>query len=285
MAKKQEKSSNEVLKETAIGGGASGAPAMDGTLGAEGLAGAGAEAAGGAEGAAVTPSKRDAFRSRVSKRYPDLNMDDEDAYYDQMGGLMDEYEGYENNTERLRGHMKDHPAFAEMLLAAREQDDFDPVVWMVRERGLDLQSAMDDPEYADKIAQARAEYMKKEATGKDALESMKSNLPQTMEATQQALTEAGMGDKFDDVVAQIFQLADDITSGKWDPKLAVQLAKGGSYDADVAGARDEGMANGLNKKVDDKLRKLDGKRERVSGTQRPPKQKEPEKKAENMFMA
>lgn len=237
------------------------------------------------ESAPAKPSKRDTFRGRVSKRYPDLNMDDEDAYYDQMSGMMDEYEGYEKNSERLRNSMKSSPAFAEMLLAAREQDDFDPIVWMVRERGLDLQSAMDDPEYADKIAKARQEWLAKEAKGKKLHENMANNLPGTLEATRAALEEAGMGDKYEQIVGDIFQFADDITNGKWDPQIAVMMAKGVDYDNAVSGAREEGVAEGLNTKVDDKLRKLNGQQERVAGVQTPAKPKEPKKPSGNMFLA
>lgn len=98
----------------------------------------------------TTPSKRDAFRGRISQRYPELDMEDEDAYYDRMNATMDEYEGYESNSRRLRESMERSPAMAEMMLAAREQDDFDPVVWMVMNKGLDLQALQDDPEYAEK---------------------------------------------------------------------------------------------------------------------------------------
>lgn len=234
---------------------------------------------------APAPSKRDTFRGRVSQRYPDLNMDDEDAYYDQMGSMMDEYEGYENNTKRMRSHMEKSPAMAEMLLAAREQEDFDPVVWMVQQKGLDLQSAMEDPDYAEKLAAAHNDYMAKQAKGKELKDQMETNLPNSLEAVQTALEDAGLGDRFEDVVGQLFQFADDITHGNLDPNLAVTLAKGGNYDEDVESAREEGQAEGLNTKVDDKLRTLNNSQERVSGVQTPPKEKEPEKKRNNMFLA
>ena len=93
-------------------------------------------------------SNRDRFRERYAKRYPDVNMDDEEAYYDRANSLMDEYEGYENNSRQMREQLAKSPAFAEMMVAARGQEDFDPVVWMVQNRGLDLQALQDDPDYA-----------------------------------------------------------------------------------------------------------------------------------------
>lgn len=238
-----------------------------------------------ADGAPVQPSKRDTFRGRVSKRYPDLNMDDEDAYYDQMGGMMDEYESYESNAKKLNDNMRKSPAMAEMLLASREQDDFDPVVWMVQQKGLDLEAAMDDPEYAEKIAQARKDYLARQAKTTELMEAMKANLPGTLEAQRTAMEEAGLGDQYDDAIAKIFQLADDITHGKWNPEIGVLLAKGAGYDNAVSDAKDAGIAEGLNTKVDDKLRKLDGKSEYVPGSQASPKPVEPKKESKNMFLA
>lgn len=230
-------------------------------------------------------SKRDAFRQRISSQNPDLNMDDEDAYYDHMGKTMDEYEGYKKNSQRLRDSMSKSPAMAEMLLAAREQEDFDPVVWMVEQRGLDLEAAMSDPEYADKIAKARAEYQKRESNGKALIEDMKSNLPNTLAEQRSALEEAGLGEQYDDIVGRIFQLADDISHGKWDTQVGVLLAKGGQFDGAVNDAREAGVAEGLQTKVDDKLRKLSDQQEYVSGTQTPPTPATPKRENKNMFQA
>lgn len=234
---------------------------------------------------APTPSKRDSFRGRVSQRYPDLNMDDEDAYYDQMGSMMDEYEGYEKNSQRLRENMGKSPAMAEMLLAAREQDDFDPVVWMVQQKGLDLQAAQDDPEYADKLAQAHNDYVAKQAKGKELYEEMSKNLPESLTQAQQAMESAGMGEQFEDAVGKYFQMLDDGERGIINADLLIALAKGQSYDADVQSAREQGQAAGLNTKVDDRLRQMDARQERVAGQQTPPKPRAPKNEEKNMFLA
>ena len=78
-------------------------------------------------------SKRDLFRRRMSKRYPDLNLDDEDAYYDQMGKAFDEYEGYEKNSKQLTDRMQASPAFRDKVIAAGKQDDFDPIIYLTEQ--------------------------------------------------------------------------------------------------------------------------------------------------------
>lgn len=241
----------------------------------------------GQQSAAPTPSKRDAFRGRISKRYPDLNMDDEDAYYDQMGKTMDEYEGYEANSRRLRESMSKSPAMAEMLLAARDQEDFDPVVWMVQQRGLDLDALQGDPEYAQKLADAHSAYMEKRAKSDEIEAAMAENMPKSIEAIRAKAQELGLDDaKAEEVVGQMFQVMDDMVNGILSPDIFALLAKGGSYDADVSAAHDEGRAEGLNQKIDNKLRTLDAAPERVSGSQAPIRRPAPKQKRQsNMFLA
>lgn len=231
------------------------------------------------------PSKRDAFRGRISQRYPDLNMDDEDAYYDRMNATMDEYEGYESNSKRLRESMERSPAMAEMMMAAREQEDFDPVVWMVMNKGLDLQALQDDPEYAEKLSAAHAEYLAKSSKGAEIETAMQANMPQSVEAVRAKAQELGLTDEqAEEIVGKMYQNMDDLVHGIISPEIFELFAKGASHDADVATAREEGMAQGLNQKVDDKLRNLEKPTEHIAGVQTPVKAAAPKRKSSNMFI-
>ena len=58
-------------------------------------------------------SNKERFRQRYAKRNPDLNMDDEEAYYGSVNQFMDEYEGYEGNSKKMRENLSKSPAFAE----------------------------------------------------------------------------------------------------------------------------------------------------------------------------
>lgn len=232
------------------------------------------------------PSKRDAFRSRVSKRYPDLNMDDEDAYYDQMSKTLDEYEGYENNSRRLRESMSKSPAMQEMLLAARDQEDFDPVVWMVRQKGLDLQAVQDDPDYAQKLSDAHAQYLEKKAQGEEIERAMNENMPASVEAIRAKAEELGLNDEqTQEIVGKMYQTMDDLVHGIISPEIFTLLAKGNNFDNAVDQARAEGKAEGVSTKVDDKLRDISDKQEYTAGIQTPAKPAEPQKRPRNMFLA
>lgn len=230
------------------------------------------------------PSKRDAFRSRVGSRYKDLNLDDEDAYYDQMGRMMDEYEGYEKSSARMRESIAKSPAMAEMVRAAGQQDDFDPITWLVENRGLDLDALRDDPEYAQKLADAHAKYMERDAASKQIAEDMTANMPASVDAIRAKAQELGLSEEQTEAtVGQMYQIMDDLIHGKMDTNLFAMLAKGASHDADVAQARDEGQAAGLSTKIDERLRRDAGRTPKPVGRQSAAGEPKPKVENRNPF--
>ena len=46
-------------------------------------------------------TKKEEFIKRFTEKYSDVDMTDEDRYYDQANRLMDDYENYENATKNL----------------------------------------------------------------------------------------------------------------------------------------------------------------------------------------
>ena len=232
------------------------------------------------------PSRRDQFRERVSKRYPDLNMDDEDAYYEQMGKTMDEYEGYENNTRRLREAMEKSPEMAKMLVAAQGQDNFDPIVYMFENANADILALAQDPDGAKKFGEMRAQQLSRQAENDEIKKSVENNMPASIEAVTAKAQEMGLDEeKTKEIVGRMFQIMDDLVHGKIDPEIFAMMAKGSDYDSAVEQAHEEGRIEGVNTKVNDKLRTLENKRERVSGVQAPMKMPTPQKKkASNMFV-
>ena len=182
-------------------------------------------------------SNKERFRQRYAKRNPDLNMDDEEAYYGSVNQFMDEYEGYEGNSKKMRENLSKSPAFAELMVAARDQDDFDPVVWMVQKQ--------------DEIEK-----------------QMSENMPASVEGIRAKASEMGLSDdQAEEVIGKMYQVMDDLIVGKLDPSIFEMMAKGMNYNQDVEAAREEGVAEGINKKVTDKLKDLSGKQERPRGRQ------------------
>lgn len=231
-------------------------------------------------------TSRETFRERYAKRYPDINMDDEEAYYGQANRLMDEYEGYENNSRRMREQLSRSPVFAEMMVAARDRDDFDPVVWMVQNKGLDLQALQDDPDYAKKLADAHNNYLEKRAKQDDIEKQMAENMPASVGAIRAKASEMGLTDQqAQEVVGRMYQVMDDLIVGKLDPSIFELMVNGMNYNNAVATARAEGKAEGLSRKVDDKLRDLSKQGGMPRGRQRSRQEPPARQEVDNPFMA
>ena len=116
---------------------------------------------------------------------------------------------------------------------------------------------------------------------------MAENMPKSIEAIRKKSEELGLSEEqTQEIVGKMYQGMDDMVHGILDPEYFAMLAKGMTHDKDVDQAHDEGMAAGLSKKVDDKLRSLEASQERVSGKQSPIKRPEPkQKRSRNMFLA
>lgn len=230
-------------------------------------------------------SNKDRFRERFAKRNPDLDMEDEEAYYGSANQMMDEYEGYEGNSKRMRESLSKSPAFAELMVAARDQDDFDPVVWMVQNKGLDLKALSDDPDYAKKLGEAHEAYLERRSKQDEIERMMAENMPASVEAIRAKAGEMGLSDdQAEEVIGKMYQVMDDLIVGKIDPEIFGMMAKGMNHDKDVAEAREEGVVEGVSKKVTDKLKDLSGKAAKPRGRQAPAVERKPDTEEENPFV-
>lgn len=230
-------------------------------------------------------SKKDTFRERFSKRYPDIDMEDEESYYGAGNDLLDKYDGYEESTGKMRERISKSPVFAEMIVAAGKQDDFDPIVWMVQNKGLDLKAISEDEEYAQKLADAHNTYLEKLAKQDEIEKQMADNMPASVEAIRAKATELGLtDDQSEEVLGKLYAVMDDLIVGKIDPAMFEMMAKGMNYDTAVAEAKEEGVAQGLNTKVNDTLRDLSGKQERTGGRQAPTAPEKPKRKTRIPFV-
>jgi hypothetical protein len=234
----------------------------------------------------IKETKREAFRKRMAEREPNLNLDDEDAYYGYMDNMVTEYDDYRTSSDAMRKNMDHSPALAEMFMAARDEESFDPVLWMVRNKGLDLDALRDDPEYAEKVTEAHNEWLAKRAKADEINEQAAANMPKSIEAIQAKAAEMGLTDEqADEIVGEIYQMGNDLTLGIIPVNIFEMLAKGKTRDADVETAREEGIAEGLNTKVTDKLRTMPKTNEQVRGRQMPVREAEPQKEEKHMFLA
>jgi hypothetical protein len=234
----------------------------------------------------ATQSSRDRFRERYATRKPDINMDDEEAYYGGANAMLDELEGYEASSANLKSLMDNNDYFSSMLIEASKNKDFDPVIFLIEGGHLDLDALKEDKDYAKKVAQAQADWLEKKAKSDELDEQAKANFPVSMEAIKAKSEELGLSEEqTQEVVNDMFSIFDDMLIGKISADLFAMLAKGKNYDTAVAEAREEGVAEGLDTKVKETLRKMPKQSERNGGRQTAIKEREPKKDSDNMFLA
>lgn len=236
---------------------------------------------------AENKTKRDAFRERFAGRYPEVDMENEDAYYDQAGKMFDEYEGYKKKAGILKDNISKSPMMQELILASQETENFDPLVWLAQNRGIDLKALAEDEDYVKKIAEAGQEHVKAVTKGDEIKKQRKENLPVSIQACIDAANKAGISDEeCQATIGKLFDIMDNLIVGKIDTDVFLQLAKGGNYDAAVEDAKAEGVQQGLETKVKDTLKKMPETQNTQMGSQAPVRESKamPKKKARNPFI-
>lgn len=225
------------------------------------------------------------YNERLRSRNPDLNVDDEDSYYGYQGETLDELERYETNTRALRDNLDRSPLFAEMIVASQSQENFDPLLWAVENGRIDLDALRDDPEYAKRLAEAGKKALERRAQADAIDKAMRENMPASVDAVRAKAAELGLSDEqAQEVVGRMYQIMNDLIEGKMDPELFETIARGQNYTNDVQAAREEGVAQGLNTKVNEKLRTLPENRERPGGRQPAANGNSPRRRHNNMFI-
>ena len=160
-------------------------------------------------------TKKDAFRERFAGRYPDVDMNNEDAYYDQAGRMMDEYEGFEKRAGILKENISKSPLMQDLVLASQEAENFDPIVWLAENRGLDLKALTEDGEYVKKLAEAGQKHVDAVSKGGEIKKQRETNLPGSIKACMDAAKGAGISDEeAQNTIGMMFDIMDDLIIGK-----------------------------------------------------------------------
>ena len=211
-----------------------------------------------------TPTQRERYRTRRKEAYPDVNEDDEEAYYGQANKDLDELESYRENNKALADVFDKAPTLAGMLLAAKEGEN--PFVYLAEQAGpdLDIRELINDPDFGEKMSQALTKYQEGQVKGKQAQAEMQQNFQQSFDALKQIQQERGMSDE--DCIALVEKMfgseEDDGIIGKaargivsketWEAVLKAQ-----NYDADMEEARQKAGAQAMNQRIQNPLKSFD----------------------------
>lgn len=217
-----------------------------------------------AAGMEPVKSRREKFREGFSSRHPDVDINDEEAYY---GALDDEYNQreeeigkYRSDNEKLNNMFMENPHaayFMNDLIDGKEQLG----VALMRQFGDTFRDAVDDPteENVKAFADALDEHAAK-IKENDALQAEFEQNADASEATIEAWAKEhnANGEQIDAMREFINNQFASLLSGVITKELLDFAYKGLNYDNDVAAAAESGAAQGRNEKIRETMRRGKG---------------------------
>ena len=208
---------------------------------------------------APVKSGRDTFRERFGQRFPDVNAEDEEAYYGALNGEFDRMEASDKAQRELGEVLARDPRSSGFLMVLKNGGN--PMEYLIEQYGDDFREALNDEVKAKEFAAAFAKNVENRAKA----EELKAQANANMEAMVEALDAAQADGSFaDEDAMKAFEylyadgglldriLVNDIKKEDW-----MMLMKAAKYDdmmkeneVAVANAREEGEVAGRNANID-----------------------------------
>jgi hypothetical protein len=202
-------------------------------------------------------TKRELVMERMVSRHPDKDYSDDEALYGQIiedvAQSDDEIAKYKEREQTFADMFTADPRSAQFMVNWRNGED--PTVGLIRQFGMEIKDAIDDPEMQEAIAQANKEYVERVAKEKEYEEMYKKNLEQTLLDLDAIQKEMGLSDEqAEGALMFLHTISSDGVLGKFSPESIKMALKAMNHDADVAQAAHEGEVKGRNTKIEEKLR-------------------------------
>ena len=202
-------------------------------------------------------------RARIVERYksrqPDRDWDDENASEDLAGFAADELEQFDKDNQVLRDLYTKDVRFAGLMnhvVHGGEMMDY-----LLDHYGSDLRTALDAEDGKEKLAACRKKEDEEAARRKKDDEEYDANGPESERAFEAIKEEFGLSDEeLGEIYGSLKKIARDVAYNKFDADVMRRYIKGGRYDADVAGAREEGHIAGKNARARRELRESTGRK-------------------------
>lgn len=212
------------------------------------------------------PTQREQYMSAYGEDYPDLNQEDEEAFYKQANDNYSELKQHRQTRENLSKSLDKYPQLNDMIVLAGRGEN--PFAWLAENLGLDVREMADDPEFGKTLDEALAAYNKKIADDADAAQKDKEEtdayneqVSENVKAAAQALAELqeekGLSDEeCEQVFNQFYTEAEQaakygiVSKEMWQAYLNAR-----NYDTDMENARKEGATKALNEKFQNNVRK------------------------------
>lgn len=214
-------------------------------------------------------SNKDLYHEGFAKRNPDIDVNDEEAVYGRMNERADRLSHLEEMNDNFNKSINNSPMFVDMLMASQDNPNFDPWEYAIANGGVEnFEEAIKDPDYLKRLAEANKKSLDMQAKDKQVKAEFQKNIGASLDAIVKKVEELGLDNgKAQEAFGKYYTACMDATEGKFYPEIFEVIAKGLSHDEDVQNARTEGVADGLNRKVNDTLRSIPEAREGNGGSQ------------------
>ena len=204
-------------------------------------------------------SQRDRYRSRRKESYPDLNEEDEEAWYGQANADLDELDGYRESNRVLAETFDRNPTLASMLLAAKEGEN--PFVYLVEAAGpdLDIRELINDPEFGKKMSDAAKKYQDQVVQNDATKKQFKQNIEASVNAVKEVAAAHGLDDEqAKELMSHFFgEIVENAAQGIVSKETWEAVLKARNYDSDIASARDQAAARANNERMQNPLKSFD----------------------------
>lgn len=199
-------------------------------------------------------TKRELLRERLSSRYPDMNMDDEDAVYGKINEDYDDYDQSRENEKRLID-LFDTDARAAAVFDRWAKGEH-PIVAALDEYGPDFREAILDPEMKDAFEESIRKWNEEKAENEAALSKAGESAKASIEAFDKVAKSKGYDDAKMNAVFELYErIVESGSSGVVDEATWQALFNAVNYDIDVTEAGNKGRVEGRNENIKEKLRK------------------------------
>ena len=219
---------------------------------------------------------RDKYASMWAEDNPDVDFEDKEARYERMSQDRDELRNLRSSGKKLSGILNKHRWLGAMLM----DDEENPLVWMAK-NGIDIKSALEDPEVMDKVTEAFSGWTQKQAEGEAAEAAKDEALARSYETLDALQQELGFSDEQKSRMNEYFW--DEVWLPAWRGEVSkdvwTAIMHAMNYDKDMANAREEAAIQARNQKFSNKVKNFDkanvpptfsqGQGQRASAPKRP----------------
>lgn len=235
----------------------------------------------------------DRMRAAHLGRYPDRAYENDEAMYEDMANDYDssyaELEGWRSAGKGMAEMYDRDPRTANLINSFRRGEE-DPVVTILRLYGDDIREALDNPDMAEKLAAASAEYRARQAEELANSEQFTAEAEANFKTSTE--TVASWAEKRNispeqaaDVLDKLVTIAENAYKGIYTEESLDAIYNAGNYEQAVSQAASDGEIRGRNSRIKEARRaqqKADGSTvptlqgSGAAPAQRPPKPKMPD---------